>query len=82
MVKVIYEHSFKKNFKKIKDASIKEKVIKQVSKIKNNPQIGKPMKYSRKGTRELYIAPYRLSYLLKENLVYILDLYHKNEQRS
>ena len=31
--------------------------------LKENPELGKPMRYGRKGTRELYIAPFRLSYL-------------------
>ena len=53
MVEVIFDPLFKKDFKKIKDKSLKDKIIKQVSKIKDNPEIGKPMKYGRKGTREL-----------------------------
>ena len=62
MVEVIFDPSFKRDFKKIKDKSVKEKIIKQVSKIKENPEIGKPMRFDRKGTRELYIPPWRLSY--------------------
>lgn len=80
MVDVIFDLKFKKNFKKIKDSPIKERIIKQVSKIKDNPEIGKPMKYGRKGTRELYISPYRLSYKFESNTVFILDLYHKDIQ--
>lgn len=80
MVNVIFDPNFKKDFKKIKDKSLKEKVIKQISKIKNNPKIGKPMKYSRKGTRELYISPLRLSYKIEGDIVYILALYHKDSQ--
>ena len=63
MVDVVFDPNFKKDFKKIKNKDIKDKIIKQVSKIKDNPEIGKPMRYTRKGTRELYVAPYRLSYL-------------------
>ncbi|MBS3130797.1 type II toxin-antitoxin system RelE/ParE family toxin [Candidatus Woesearchaeota archaeon] len=80
MVEVIFDPNFKKDFKKIKDKSVKEKIIKQVSKIKDNPEIGKPMRFDRKGTRELYISPWRLSYKFEENVVYILALYHKDEQ--
>ena len=80
MVGVIFDPFFKKNFKKIKDNALKEKIIKQISKIKENPDIGKPMKYARKGTRELYVAPFRLSYKAEGGVVYILDLYHKDEQ--
>lgn len=79
MVEVIFDPDFKKDFKKIKDSSTKEKIIKQITKIKENPEIGKPMRYSRKGTRELYISPFRLSYILEENIVYILALYHKDK---
>ncbi|KYC51506.1 MAG: hypothetical protein AMQ74_01124 [Candidatus Methanofastidiosum methylothiophilum] len=40
------------------------------------------MKYVRKGTREVYIPPYRLSYVFDKNkdIVVILDIYHKDEQ--
>ncbi len=82
MVIVSFDDVFHKTFSKVKDASLKERIIKQIAKIKENPEIGKPMKYNRKGTRELYILPFRLSYLYlkEENKVIILDLYHKDEQ--
>ncbi|MBW2984096.1 type II toxin-antitoxin system mRNA interferase toxin, RelE/StbE family [Candidatus Woesearchaeota archaeon] len=80
MVGVIFDPNFKKDFKKIKDRPVKEKIIKQISKIKDNPEIGKPMRYDRKGTRELYISPFRLSYKVEGDIVYILSLYHKDLQ--
>ncbi len=80
MVEVIFDTRFKKIFKKIKDMALKERIINQIQKIKENPGVGKPMKYSRKGTRELYISPFRLSYKAEGDLIYILDLYHKDEQ--
>ena len=80
MVEVIFDPDFRKDFKKIRDNSIKEKIIKQISKIKDNPKIGKPMRYGRKGTRELYISPFRLSYKVEGNIIYILALYHKDLQ--
>ena len=80
MVDVIFDPDFKKKFQKIKDNSIKEKIIKQIQKIKQNPEIGKPMRFARKGTRELHIPPFRLSYELNDKIVYILDIYHKDKQ--
>jgi mRNA-degrading endonuclease RelE of RelBE toxin-antitoxin system len=79
-IKVIFESKFKNNFKKIINKEIKLKIIKQISKLKENPELGKPMRYSRKGTRELYISPFRLSYMYQYNKIVILDLYHKDEQ--
>jgi len=82
MVTVQFHPSFRKNFSKIKDTLLKEKILKQIEKIKKNPVVGKPMRHDRKGSRELYISPYRLSYLYvkEENLVKIIALYHKDEQ--
>lgn len=82
MVTVDFDQYFQKLFSKIKDSVIKERIIKQIMKLKGNPEIGKPMRYSRKGTREIYISPFRLSYLYikEENKIIVLDLYHKDEQ--
>ena len=65
-----------------KDQVLKLKVKKKILKIIDYPEIGKPMRYSRKGTREVYISPFRLSYLFikNEEKIIFLDLYHKNEQ--
>ena len=82
MVTIEFDQSFQKLFSKIKDPILKEKIIKQVAKLKDYPENRKPMRYTRKGTRELYISPFRLSYLYlkEENKILILDLYHKDEQ--
>ena len=82
MVNGQFHPHFRKLFSKIKDKNIKAKLIKQFMKIRENPEIGKPMKYSRKGTREIYVPPYRLSYayIKSEDTIIFLDLYHKDEQ--
>tara|TARA_Y100000310_G_C20566956_1_gene755964 strand:- start:269 stop:517 length:249 start_codon:yes stop_codon:yes gene_type:complete len=82
MVKIDYGSNFKKGFKKIKNNANKDKMKKQIKKITENPKIGKPMRYQRKGTRELYVKPYRISYafLEDEDRIVFLDLYHKDEQ--
>lgn len=82
MVKLLFDETFEKTFRKIKDRALKEKLIKQFAKIAQNPEVGKPMKHARKDTREVYVPPYRLSYayLKNEDTVVFLDLYHKDEQ--
>lgn len=82
MVIVAFHPSFEKAYSKIGDKILKEKIIKQLVKIKENPEIGKPMRYTRKGTREVYVSPFRLSYLFikEEDKIVILDLYHKDKQ--
>lgn len=82
MIEIEYHDNFLKRLEKIRDGLLKEIVVKQVRKILENPEIGKPMRYSRQGTRELYAAPFRLSYAYRknENKITVLDLYHKDEQ--
>jgi mRNA-degrading endonuclease RelE of RelBE toxin-antitoxin system len=81
MIEVYYEPEFLKLISKA-DNDIKEKIKKQIKKIIQNPEIGKPMRHDRKGTREVYISPFRLSYayIKYENKIVFLDLYHKDEQ--
>lgn len=82
MVIVVFHNTFRKVFKKIRDSQTKERIAKQLKKIKDNPEVGKPMGFDRKGTREVYVAPFRLSYIYvqEKDTILILDLYHKDEQ--
>jgi mRNA-degrading endonuclease RelE of RelBE toxin-antitoxin system len=82
MVDIEFTEKFKEIISKVKDNLLITKIKKQLKKISENPEIGKPMKNVRKGTRELYIKPFRLSYLYSKNeeVVYVLDLYHKKHQ--
>ncbi len=82
MVKIDFDDHFKKTVSKIKDASVKQRIEKLIFKIKDNPEIGKPMRHNRKGTREVYLPPFRLSYAYDKtnDIIVILNLYHKDEQ--
>ena len=82
MVNVRFNSLFKKKYKKTKDISKKEKVKKQIKKIVENPEIGKPMRYNRKGTRELYVKPNRISYLYdkEKNRIIFLFIFNKKEK--
>lgn len=82
MVTFTFEDSFKKLVKKIKKSPDLSKVKKQIRKIVENPRIGKPMRYGRRGTRELYVKPFRISYVYYESdeKVVFLDIYHKDKQ--
>ena len=71
---------FDKTLKSIKNRGLKIKIWKQIEKVIENPEIGKPMKHERKGTREVYIKPFRLSYCYLEKKIIFLDLYHKDGQ--
>jgi mRNA-degrading endonuclease RelE of RelBE toxin-antitoxin system len=82
MQTIEYQETLLKTISKIKDHVVKEKIKKQIKRIVENPEIGKPMRYTRKGTRELYIGSYRLAYAYfeKEKRLIFLGIYHKDEQ--
>lgn len=64
------------------DKNYLERAEKLIIKIIQNPETGKPMKYARKGTREVYLKPFRLSYSYDQNteILTFLDIYHKDKQ--
>lgn len=82
MVKVIFDKSFQRAIEKIKDNAVKESITNKIVKIADSPEIGKPMRYGRKGTREVYVGSLRLSYTYHQvdAIVELLEIYHKDEQ--
>jgi len=82
MLEIERAPEFIKQISKIKDELFKLRIKKQVTKIIDNPEAGKPMKNVRKGTREIYIEPFRLSYFYnkQEDKIIFLELYHKDKQ--
>jgi len=82
MLNVDYRPIFLNKISKIKDNSVKEQIKKKIKKIIESPDIGKPMRYVRKGTREIYLGSFRLSYsyLVNGGKLIFLNLYHKNAQ--
>ena len=82
MVKeIIRADNFLRCLKKL-DKSVLKRVEKLLIKIINNPEIGKPMRYDRKETRELYVVPFRLNYIFDKarDILIFLDIYHKDKQ--
>ncbi len=82
MVKeIIRTDNFLRRLKKI-DKSMLDRVEKLVIKILDEPEIGKPMRYNRKETRELHLPPFRLNYIYDKarDILIFLDFYHKDEQ--
>ena len=72
-------------FKSVKcklDRSYLIRLEKLIRKIIQNPEIGKPMKYERKDTREVCLPPFRVSYSYDgvKNILTFLNVYHKRKQ--
>jgi len=74
-MKIIPSNEFIKQTKKLNSFD-REKLEKQIRKILANPEVGKPLKYTR-GERSLYIKPYRLIYAVKGNELFLLKFDHR-----
>ena len=79
--KIFLTEEFKRDFNKC-DKSIKDKIEKEVEKLKENPYTGKPLGY--KFFREKKVENYRFYYLIyKSNIVvYIISISTKKDQQQ
>ena len=82
MVNVIFDENLQRTIYKIKDQEVQKSIKNKIKKIIENPEIGKPMRNVRKGTREVYSGSFRLSYAYhkEKDTIEFLDFYHKDEQ--
>jgi len=77
-MKVIYTEEFKKDVRKVKDKKIQGRIKKMVKKIRDNPEVGKPLRYGLFGLRSIQIPPFRILYEFREDLIIL----HKFEHRK
>jgi len=70
---------FERDVKTIKDHVLKERIKKQIRKIIENPEIGKPLRYDLHGEYSLYIKPFRLIYAVEDNTLILLRFRHRKE---
>jgi len=75
---IVWSQDFEKQFKKIKDRAVQDKIEKQIKKIRNNPNFGKPLRYEFKGERTVYVKPYRLLYTVEGDKLILLRFEHRN----
>jgi len=75
---VVPAEKFEREFKKIKDKGLKEKLKKQIIKITENPNFGKPLKYDLKGEWTIYVKTYRLIYKVEGDKLILLRFEHRN----
>ncbi len=75
MVIITPSKRFIKDTKKL-DSFEKELIEKQIRKIIEDPQVGKPLKYKR-GERLLYIKPFRLIYAVRGDEIILLKFEHR-----
>ncbi|MBI2112915.1 type II toxin-antitoxin system RelE/ParE family toxin [Candidatus Woesearchaeota archaeon] len=78
-MEIIFSEEFKNDFQKIKDKTTRLRIIKQLKKLAEIPEAGKPLKYEWKNHRSLRIPPCRIIYRLDGNKIVINCFDHRKE---
>jgi len=78
-MQIIFSEEFKREFKKIKDKSIRMRIINYLKKLERLPESGKPLQYNLKGHRSIRIPPFRIIYRLEQEKIIINCFDHRKD---
>ena len=78
-MEIVFSEEFKKEFKKIKDKSMRLKIIKHLKKLAQLPESGKPLKYELKNHRSIQVPPFRIIYRLESDKIVINCFDHRKD---
>jgi mRNA-degrading endonuclease RelE of RelBE toxin-antitoxin system len=76
-MKLNYEDLFKKQYKKIKDNNLRIRVTNKIQKLKQNSNLGKPLRYSHKNHWSLRVGKYRIIYRIENDNIFIICFDHR-----
>jgi len=74
---VVWTVRFERELRKLRDKAIKDRVKKQIEKVLDSPEIGKPLRFALKQERSIYVPPYRLIYAVQGETLYVLRFEHR-----
>ena len=78
-MEILFSEEFKKDFHKIKDKTTRIRLIKQLKKLSEMPEAGKPLNYKWKNHRSVRVPPFRIIYRLERNKIIINCFDHRKE---
>ena len=76
---IVFSDEFKKEFRKIKEKDLRLKIIKQIKKLAEKPESGKPLRYALRNHRSLRVPPFRIIYRLEKERIIINCFDHRKD---
>jgi len=76
-LRIFYTEEFKKDIEKIKDKEIKERLKKIIKKLRENPEVGKPLRYRLSGLRSIKVSSFRIIYRVEDDKIILLKFGHR-----
>ena len=70
--RIVYTSKFEHEARTVVDKKVKERLEKDIKKIIEYPEIGKPISYAFNGDRTARIPPFRLIYAIKDYSLILL----------
>jgi mRNA-degrading endonuclease RelE of RelBE toxin-antitoxin system len=74
---IVYTQKFERDVKKLRGGLLRERLEKQIRKIADDPEAGKPLRYGLKGEWTVRISPYRLIYAVQRDRLILLRFEHR-----
>ena len=74
---IVYTQKFERDVKKLRGGLVKERLEKQIRRIVEDPEAGKPLRYGLKGEWTVRIPPYRLIYAVQGDRLILLRFEHR-----
>jgi len=76
---IIPTDKFERDVRGIKDKGVKKKLQKQIDKVADDSEVGKPLRYNLKGEWPIYVRPYRIIYKVEGDKLILLRFEHRKE---
>ncbi|MBT7706500.1 type II toxin-antitoxin system RelE/ParE family toxin [archaeon] len=78
-MRIIFSEKFKKDYKRVKDKKVRTRILKQISKIALQADIGKPLGNKLKNHRSLRIKPFRIIYRVEDGSIVVVCFDHRKK---
>lgn len=77
----ITTYYFEKRFKKLtkKDGLLKERIIRKIQEVINNPDIGEPKRHAFRGLRSVHIDPFVVAFVVIKNTILLINFDHHDK---
>jgi len=78
-MEIIFSEEFRKDFRKIKDKTTRLRVIRQLKKLAEAPEAGKPLQHQWKNHRSVRVSPFRIIYRLEGDKIIVNCFDHRKD---
>lgn len=77
----ITTYYFEKRFKKLtkKEGLLKERIIRKLQEITNNPDIGEPKRHALRGLRSVHMDPFVVAFVVIKDTISLINLDHHDK---